>query len=230
VSTVGTGAGESARLRRKLEVVVPVLFDAGRRLIEHPRIRDLYPEYLIASHGVIRASVPLMRTALERARTSAAGDPVAAGLASYLEAHVDEELDHDEWLLEDLEVLGRDRGEVLARPPSAAVAALVGAPYYWILHYHPAAVLGYIALLEGYPPTLTEVDRLMERTGYGREAFRTLIRHAELDPLHRDDLDEALDRLPLTREQSTVIAMTALHSVDAFTQLLEELVEQAPPG
>jgi hypothetical protein len=228
VSTVGTGAGESARLRRKLEVVVPVLFDAGRRLIEHPRIRDLYPEYLIASHGVIRASVPLMRTALERARTSAAGDPVAAGLASYLEAHVDEELDHDEWLLEDLEVLGRDRGEVLARPPSAAVAALVGAPYYWILHYHPAAVLGYIALLEGYPPTLAEVDRLMERTGYGREAFRTLIRHAELDPLHRDDLDEARDRLPLTREQSTVIAMTALHSVDAFTQLLEELLEQAP--
>jgi hypothetical protein len=230
VSTAGVRAGESARLRRKLDLVVPILFAAGRRLFEHPRIRDLYPEYLIATHGVIRASVPLMRTALERARTAAASDPVAEGLASYLDAHVDEELDHDEWVLEDLEVLGRDRGEVLARPPSAAIAALVGAPYYWILHYHPVSVLGYIALLEGYPPTIAEVDKLMERTGFGREAFRTLIRHAELDPLHRDDLDEALDRLPLSREQSTVIAMTALHSVDAFTRLLEELVEQAPPA
>jgi hypothetical protein len=230
VNTAGVASGESARLRRKLELVVPVLFSAGRRLVEHPRIPDLYPEYLVASHGVIRASVPLMRTALERARTTAARDPVAAGLAAYLEAHAEEELDHDEWLLEDLEFLGRDRDEILARPPSAAVAALVGAPYYWVLHYHPVAVLGYIALLEGYPPTLAEVDQLMAGTGYGREAFRTLIRHAELDPLHRDDLDEALDRLPLEPEHSTVIALTALHSVDAFTRLIEELVEQADAG
>ena len=227
MTTSATTTGESAHLRWKLELAVPALFDAGQRLIKHPRIRDLYPEYLVASHGVIRASVPLMRTALDRARASAASDSVAAGLASYLEPHIDEELDHDVWLLEDLETLGRDPDEVCSRPPSAAIAALVGAPYYWTLHYHPVAVLGYIALLEGYPPRITEVDALMAGTGYPREAFRTLIRHAELDPLHRDDLDEALDRLPLTPAQSTVIATTALHSVDAFTRLLEDLLEEA---
>ena len=219
--------GESARLRRKLELVLPLLVDTGRRLWEHPRIRDLYPEYLVATHGVIRASVLLMERALERARATAAEDPAAAGLAAYLEHHVEEERGHDDWLLEDLAVLGRSREEVLAQVPSASVAALVGAQYYWIEHYHPVAVLGYIGLLEGYPPSIADVDALMARTGYEREAFRTLIRHSELDPLHAADFDEAVDRLPLTREQAAVTGLSGLHSVTAFARVLQDLLDRA---
>jgi Iron-containing redox enzyme len=227
VSSSAVIRAESDRLRRKIELVLPVLLGAGAKLVEHPKARELYPEYLIASHGVIRASVPVMETALERARALAEDDAVAAGLAAYLEKHADEEVGHDDWLLEDLEALGRDRADAIARPPSAAIASLVGAAYYWILHYHPAAVLGYIALLEGYPPSIGEVDRWMATTGLPREAFRTLIRHAELDPLHRDELFEALDGLPLAPEHSAVIGLTALHSVHAFAELLEELLDEA---
>jgi pyrroloquinoline quinone (PQQ) biosynthesis protein C len=229
VTTVGTGTGESARLRRKLEFVVPVLFDAGRRLIEHPRIHELYPEYLIASHGVIRASVPLMRAALERARQNAASDPVAAGLASYLEAHADEELDHDEWLLGDLALLGCSPEAVLGRPPSPTVASLVGAQYYWIRHYHPVAVLGYILLLEGYPITGAEIEELRARTGYLPAAFRTLAEHGELDPAHGAELDALIDRLPLTVEQRDVVALNALSSVELMTRAVDEIVERATP-
>ena len=35
----------------------------------------------------------------------------------------------------------------------ATAAALVGAQYYWIRHVHPVALLGYVMLLEGYPPS-----------------------------------------------------------------------------
>lgn len=227
MSTIGVRTGESARLRRKLELVLPLLVDAGRRLWEHPRIRDLYPEYLVATHGVIRASVPLMERALERAQAVAADDPAAAGLAAYLEHHVEEERGHDDWLLEDLAVLGRSPEAVMAQVPSASVAALVGAQYYWIEHYHPVALLGYIGLLEGYPPSIADVDALMSRTGYGREAFRTLIRHSELDPLHAADFDEAVDRLPLTRGQSAVVGLSGLHSVTAFTRVIEDLIARA---
>lgn len=224
---MSTVTGESARLRRKLEILLPLLVESGRRLWEHPRIRELYPEYLVTMHGVIRASVPLMERALDRSREAAGRDAAAAGLAAYLEHHVDEERGHDDWLLEDLTVLGRSREEVLAVPPSSAVAALVGAQYYWIEHYHPVALLGYIGLLEGYPPTIADVAALMERTGYPREAFRTVIRHAELDPLHRDDFDEALDRLPLPPEQSTLVAVSGLYTVQAFTRVFDDVLEQA---
>lgn len=216
-------ASESERLRDKIELVLPELIGASRRLVDDPRIADLYPEYLFTLHSVIRASVPLMETARERARKLAKEDPVCEILAPYLDEHIPEEADHDEWLLEDLELLCEDRSSVLARPPSPTVAAAVGAQYYWILHYHPVALLGYIALLEGYPPSIELVDELVDRTGHSRAAFRTLIAHAELDPEHRDELDAVLDRLPVRREQSTAMGLSAIYSVQMLARAIDQL-------
>ena len=214
----------SSLLRHKIELILPAFVSAGNRLIAHPRVRELYPEYLFTSHCVIRASVPLMETARAVA-TAARDDPVSARLAPYLEHHITEELDHDEWLLGDLELLGHERAAVLARPPSPTVASLVGAQYYWVQHFHPVALLGYIGLLEGYPPSPGLIDELQRRTGYERAAFRTMIAHAELDPGHGAELDELLDTLPLTREQSAVIGLSALHTVEGYTRAIEEILD-----
>jgi hypothetical protein len=219
-------AAESTRLRSKIELVLPDLIGASRRLIVDSRSADLYPEYLFLLHCVVRASVPLMETALKRAEELAPNDPVSTSLAPYLAEHIPEERDHDEWLLDDLELLGRDRSSILARPPSPTVAAAVGAQYYWILHYHPAALLGYIAAIEGYPPTVELLDDLVERTGHDRAAFRTLFAHAELDPGHRDELDALLDLLPLTHEQTTVMGLSALQSVRMLARAVDELREE----
>ena len=81
----GSGSSAGERLRLKIGLVLPVLVDAGDRLIAHPRVRDLYPEYLFTSHCVIRASVPLMQAGVAEATTRADSDPVAAAVAPYLE-------------------------------------------------------------------------------------------------------------------------------------------------
>jgi hypothetical protein len=192
----------------------------------HPRIADLWPEYLVTQHAIIRATVPLMEAAAARAREMD-GDGVAAGVAGYLATHIEEERDHDEWLLDDLEMLGRDRATVLARLPSPTAARLVGAQYYWVFHYHPVAVLGYFALMEGYPPTPALVEDLIARTGYPREAFRTFADHGELDPHHRDELDRTIDALPLTREQEAMIGLSAMSSADLLARSIEEVLETA---
>jgi hypothetical protein len=223
----GAAYTESERLRRKIELVLPELAAAGRRLFTHPRIEDLYPEYLFISHCVVRASVPLMEAALEGSRSMAGTDPVAARVAEYLEGHIPEEMHHDEWLLDDLEVLGVSRSTLLARPPSATVAALVGSQYYWVFHYHPVALLGYVELLEGYPPLTAEIEDLITRTGYRREAFRTLVHHARLDPDHGDELNRTLDELPLTAEQSAAMGLSAMNSVHLLARVIEEIVDEA---
>jgi hypothetical protein len=170
--------------------------------------------------------VPLTEAALARSRELPNDDPLAAPLATYLEEHVDEELHHDETLLGDLEVLGIDRGVVAERMPSPAVASLVGSQYYWILHYHPVTFLGYVALMEGYPPTLELIETLLARTGYPREAFRTYIEHAELDPGHRDRLDRTIDSLPLDASHEAALGVSAISTAGMAARSLEEILGQ----
>lgn len=216
---------ESARLRGLMSITLPVLFGSGRRLWASERIAELYPEYLFATHAIIRASVPLMETAMARCRALAAdGDEVARRLRLYLEGHVEEERHHDAWLLEDMVAVGMAEERTLLRPPSAAVAAFVGAQYYWTLHHHPVALMGYIALLEGYPIEADEVAGLRERTGYPESAFRTLALHGELDPHHAREFDEALDGLPLAEHHRQVVGLSALASVRMMTDVIDEIL------
>lgn len=222
------GAGEGLRLRGKIELVIPVLRAADDRLVRHPRLDALYREYLSTSHGVVRASVPLMQAALEEA--DRLDDPPAHRLARYLRHHIDEELDHDEWLLEDLESLGVRRGTVLDRPPPALVASLVGAQYYWIRHCHPIALLGYMAVLEGNPPSPEHIELLIQRTGLPRRAFRTLLEHAELDPGHGDEIFSMLDETALSDPLSALLGLSAMHTVVTLAAVIDGIVDGHAEG
>ena len=163
--------------------------------------------------------MPLTETALARAR-ELGDDPLAA----YLAEHVTEELGHDETLLGDLERVGLPRKTILDRMPPPSVAALVGSQYYWIYHHHPVAFLGYVALMEGYPPTTELIETLITRTGFPREAFRTYVQHAELDPGHRDRLDRTIDSLPLDARHEAALGVSAITTAALATRTLEELL------
>ena len=218
---------EADRLRLKLELVTPELAGATRLLVEDPRVAQLYVDYLVACHGILRATIPLLETAHREA--SARDDEAARELAAYLDKHIEEEAGEDEWLLQDLEVLGVERSQVLAHVPSANVASLIGAQYYWALHAHPVSVLGFLAGLEREPPSRAFIDDLIARTGHDRAAFRTLIAHADRDPDHRDELDDLLDRIPLTSDQWLLVSLSALHSVHTLASILDDVVQTSGP-
>lgn len=211
-------------LRAKIEVALPTLKATVQAIEEHPQLSAIFSEYLFTLHCMIRASVPLMQAALERSLTLSSHDPVAGGIATYLAQHIPEEMHHDDWLLDDLAVLGIERTQVLSRLPSPAVASMVGSQYYWIQHYHPLALLGYIAVLEGYPATVEQIEAQVTMTGHPREAFRTMFKHAMLDPHHRSGLDQALDSLPLRREHSVLLGVSALSTVELANSALQEII------
>jgi len=211
-------------LRFKIALVSGPLIESAARFWSHPRLAELYPEFLITTHAVVRASVPLMETALRETWRLRDRDPVSRALGDYLEKHIPEERGHDDWVLEDFEALGYPREKVLERMPSAAAAALVGSQYYWILHLHPVALLGYIAVLEGSPPDEGHLMKIIERTKLPAEAFSALLRHARLDPHHRDDLDRVVDALPLTQRQIDAIGASAARTVALLARLADEVV------
>ncbi len=223
MTIVGNTMRPSRQLRAKIELVLPLLHAAGRRLIDHPALADLYPRYLFTLYSMTCATVPMMQLALDQARVLAVTDPVAAMMVPYLEKHILEEM-HAHWLLEDLEVLGYKRAVILRQRPSPTVAALIGAQYYWIAHYHPVALFGYMELAEGYPPTRAQVDTMIRATGYPPEAFRSLRRHAYLDLQHREELHAVLDSLPLLPEHMTVIGINAMQSVELASRAIDEIL------
>ncbi|EFL22545.1 conserved hypothetical protein [Streptomyces himastatinicus ATCC 53653] len=218
----------SQALRAKTGLLLPQLMATTRRLWNSPRLNELYPEYLCMLHSSIRSTVPLMERAVARCRELADDDPVAQALVPYFTRHIREEQGHDEWLRQDLAAIGCDPDEPLRRLPTASVANLVGAQYYWIQHYHPACLLGHIAVLEGNPPSTELVPELMRRTGFPRTGFRTLERHAALDIKHRDELMRTLDEAPLTPELVTAIGLSALHSIDAANNALATVLDAHP--
>lgn len=212
-------------MRTRIGFGMGPLFDAYERLTHHPALTRVYPEYLVQTHMIIRASIPLLSRAAELARS--VGDDLGEPLAGYFEKHIVEEEGHDEWMLEDLAVLGFDAADVIARMPPWPVAAMVGSQYYWVNHHHPVALMGYVAVLEGYPARPEDIDGMIERTGLPAAAFRTLAKHAGLDPGHSRELDEVIDSLPLGPGDLTCICVSALTTVRFAAAAFDELFEEA---
>jgi len=218
-------ASHSRRLRDKIRIARGPLDAAAESLWSHPRLREIYPEFLFRNHSVIRSSVPLMKAAAEECEKRLGHEPIAEGLLAYLRHHIPEETGHDGWVLDDLEILGFARAEVLKRTPPPSAAALAGAQYYWIRHVHPVALLGFIAVLEGTPPDVPFFESTADRIGLPREAFSNLLLHGKLDPRHRDDLDRTLDALPLAEEHHSVMGISAFQTINLLSRVASEAVQ-----
>lgn len=223
-----SGVSHSRRLREKIDFARVSLDAAAFALWNHPRLPELYPEFLFRNHAVIRASVPLMQAAADVCESRKSSDPLSAGMFDYLSHHIPEEMHHDDWVLEDLEVLGFDRKKVLARIPPPSVARLVGSQYYWIRHVHPVALLGFIAVLEGTPPDVSFFEQTADRAHLPRSAFSNLLRHGKLDPRHRDDLDHALDGFPLSENDHSLLGVSAFETIHLLAVVVQEALDMFP--
>ncbi|WP_371496118.1 iron-containing redox enzyme family protein [Kitasatospora sp. NBC_00374] len=213
------------RLRLLLDRLAPALAAVAAGLWDEGCQVDRYRAWLRTSHQVVRATTPLLAEAVQECLRRE--DPLSAELAPYFAVQLTEEHGHDRWLLDDYAATGADPAELLAAPPTPAVARFAGAPGYWIRHVHPLALLGHIALLEWYPPPAGVADRLAARTGLPAAAFRTLAAHAALDTGHGGALRAFLDSLVLTGAQHRLLLTAAATSADGLVDVLAPLVRPA---
>jgi Iron-containing redox enzyme len=221
----------SARLGRKLEFALPGYGVPLRLLLDEANAREIFPRCLLVAYHVSRSMVPLMEAALERARDLAPDDPVAAGLASYLERHIPEEMHSDEHggaVVDDLAALGFDPDEVRALPTTPQVEALVAAQLEWMHSDHPVTILGFLEL-EAHQADRPTVERLIQKTGLPRDAFGQLLLHSRLEPVHARELHRVLDSLPLADRHERLIGLSALRTMafitDAFLEAVGHPVE-----
>jgi hypothetical protein len=218
------------RFRAKLDPVLAEVAARSQLMADHDHPREVYAALVRLMHSEVRASVPLLLATEQAAADRAPDDPVAAAMVDWLHEHAIEERHHDEWLLEDYAAIGGDPAELFGRPGSPTIAAMVGSVYYWCLHAHPVAMLGYCTVLEGNPPSTAFIDRLEARTGYPPSAFTTLRHHSDIDLDHGRELFELIDRLPLSADHEALIGMTALQTADLLIAAADELFDHLNPA
>jgi hypothetical protein len=199
----------SKQLRVKIRLAEPRLLHVSDQFWTHLELAQIFPEFLFMMHSIIRSSVSLINAAAESAQSRAGSDPVSRKIAGYYKTHALEEMHHDDWLLDDLVAIGAERSLVLDRLPSTEIASLVGAQYYWSLEQ-----LGEICAKHGLPA----------------DGFRTMIKHAKLDPHHRDEIYAQLDQLPLTENHSELMAVSAFHAIEHISLALEEIMDAQRDG
>lgn len=208
-------------LRALVSLVTPEIRRATARMWRREPADRLYRSWLAISFDLVRATAPLL--------TEAVGEAMRRhdrSLADYFVRQLDAEYGHDAWLLEDFMATGGDPRQLRSRIPCPAAARLVGAQYYYLRHVHPIALLGHIAVLEWHAPEPGLVPELVRRTGFPREAFRTLYRHCELDGGHGALLDRALTDLGLAGELPSIVRTSALATADGLIDLLDGMGEQ----
>lgn len=192
----------SEELRRKLAIATaPPLRSHGPTL-------SGYVAHLHLLHDTIRASLPLMRLALTKCESGRH----APTLTDYFQGHLLEEDGHVELVLQDLEALGVSQAQARRRIPNPSIVAMVGAQYYWLEHVSVIPLLGYIAFLEGNPPTERDIRAAHNVIPDGVVADRTLRVHAEADPTHARVLDELIDRLDLDDHEAVLLGESALQT------------------
>ncbi|MEM9228615.1 MAG: iron-containing redox enzyme family protein [Pseudomonadota bacterium] len=228
--TPPTGRSNSQRMRLKMELTSGTMHEAFENFWARDDLAEVLPGFLVLLHQIMRASVPLMATAATKARETADQDPLCLALAEYYEKHCYEEQDHDLWTLNDLADSGFDPQAVLDAVPLPDVAGMSGAQYYWIHHHHPVMLMGYIAVLEGSPPTGAHIDAVQARTGLPEAFFRTYRFHGDVDPHHLEDLDRAIDALPLGPREMSMIGLSAMHTATVLADCVNRLTADDAPA
>jgi hypothetical protein len=168
-------------------------------LLEH--IRDVKRSATIdmSQLGVIIANLVFMHdaaVAIERllieAMRSTERQPRSAfhsRLREYYRSHLDEERDHVQWMRDDLKSVG-----VVPALPNKLAIGMAGSQYYLLKHTHPAALLGYMAALEG-DPVPVEVIESLEHV-HGKQLLRCARMHAVKDLEHCKELFAVIDDAP----------------------------------
>lgn len=164
------------------------------------------------SYSLMLASEDLLQEAIDKLNLSVTKTDFECDLLTYYNSHIEEERGHDKWLADDILELGE-----VPKRLSMEAALAAGSQYYLIRHIHPAALLGYMAVLEGFPMDLSVVKQL--EVIYGEKALRTLRYHAENDKHHRVDLFNFIRTVPVEFQQ--LIADNALCTVSMIHLALQ---------
>lgn len=125
------------------------------------------------------------------------------GMAEYIE----EELGHQEWILNDINACGGDAEAIRRGKPGQATELMVAYAYDMVYRVNPVGFLGMVLVLEGTSTAMaTQAGAAIQQSlGLGKQAFTYLTSHGSLDISHVAFYETLANRIEDPADQQMVI-------------------------
>lgn len=139
--------------------------------------------------------------------------------------YVEEEVGHQEWILNDIQTCGGDPEQVRGEMPGAAAELMVAYAYHVIDRCNPVGFLGMVLVLEGTSVRIATdaAQNLQRNLGLPKKAFSYLTSHGSLDVSHMDFYKNLVNRLDDKADQDWVI-----HCARQFFRLYGDVFRNLP--
>ena len=162
---------------------------------------ETYIAFLTQAYHHVKHTVPLLMAC--GARLPERHEWLRSAIAEYIE----EELGHQEWILNDLAACGADPEAVRHGQPALATELMVAYVYDRIARHNPVSYFGMVNVLEGTSIALATRAAGSIRSGLGLppEAFSYLNSHGSLDLEHMDVFATLMNRLDEDDDRAAVV-------------------------
>ncbi len=169
-----------------------------------------YIAFLTEAYHHVKHTVPLLMAV--GSRLPMTKEPYRVAIAEY----IDEELGHQEWILNDLAACGEDKVKVRNGRPNAATELMVAYAYDTVMRNNPMAFFGMVFVLEGTSISLATqaADIIQQHLKLPNQAFSYLRSHGSLDQEHMVFFAKLMNDLTDINDQNDVI-----HAAKIFFRL-----------
>lgn len=169
-----------------------------------------YVAFLTQAYHHVKHTVPLLMAV--GARIPEEKEWLRDAVAEYIE----EELGHQEWILNDIAACGFDKEEVRRSQPSAATELMVAYAYDTVQRVNPLGFFGMVHVLEGTSVTTADAaaNAIKDALQLPAKAFSYLRSHGALDLEHVKFFESLMERITDPDEQAQII-----HSARMFYRL-----------
>lgn len=161
-----------------------------------------YVAFLTQAYHHVKHTVPLLMSV--GARLPESKEWLREAVAEYIE----EELGHQEWILNDIAACGCDKEQVRNSQPSFATELMVSYAYDLINRVNPLGFFGMVHVLEGTSIAMADnaADNIQSAVGLPKKAFSYLRSHGSLDIEHVKFFEELMTKISCPDEQELIVA------------------------
>jgi len=119
----------------------------------------------------------------------------------------EEEVGHEEWILNDIQACGSDKEAARASTPNLETQLLIAYNYDYINRKNPVGFLGMVYMLESTSTQIANAgaDAVKEKLKLPKKAFSYLYSHGELDISHMKFFEKTVDQITNPEDQAAII-------------------------